>query len=154
MRSRPPGPRHGQPLRAPPEGAEFLRYRADLSRVRQFTAAWARQAGLPPRQASDLVIAVAELAANTLRHTTGSGTVTLWATDEEVICQVQDQGHITDPLAGSVRPAPDALGGGRGLWLVHQIGDHVEIRTGPAGTTVQVHMRRRADRMRRLGGPP
>jgi anti-sigma regulatory factor (Ser/Thr protein kinase) len=142
VRSRPPGPWAGQPLSTPPDGSQVLRYRANLSRVREFTAAWAHAAGLPPRQASDLVIAAAELAANTLTHTTGPGTLTLWATDEEVICQVQDQGQITDPLAGSVRPAPDDPGGGRGLWVVHQVGDRVEIQTGSAGTTVRVHIRR------------
>jgi hypothetical protein len=41
-----------------------------------------------------------------------------------------------------MRPAPDALDGGRGLWVVHQTCDRVQIRTGPAGTTVRVHMRR------------
>jgi anti-sigma regulatory factor (Ser/Thr protein kinase) len=86
-------------------------------------------------------MAVAELAANTLRHTTGPGTLTLWTTDEEVVCQVQDEGQITDPLAGNVLPAPNSAGGGRGLWLVREVGDGVEIRSGPAGTTVRVHMR-------------
>lgn len=142
MRSRPSGPWAGQPLSTPPDGSEVLRYRSHLSRVREFTAAWAHRAGLPPRQVNDLIIAAAELAANTLTHTTGPGTLTLWTTDEEVICQVEDQGHITDPLPGSIRPAPDASGGGRGLWVVHQVGDRVEIQTGPAGTTIRVHMRR------------
>lgn len=142
MRSRPSGPWAGQPLSAPPDGAEVLRYRAGLAGVRDFTAAWARRAGLPPNRVNDLVIAVAELAANTLAHTSGPGTLTLWIADDEVICQVQDQGQITDPLAGRLRPAPDAPGGGRGLWVVHQVCDQVEIRTGQAGTTVRVHMRR------------
>jgi anti-sigma regulatory factor (Ser/Thr protein kinase) len=120
-----------------------LRYQAGSGGVRDFTAARARRAGLPPHRVTDLVIAVAELAANTLAHTSGPGTLTLWATDGEVICQVQDQGQITDPLAGRVRPAPDAPGGGRGLWVVHQVCDRVEIRSGQAGTTVRVYMRRR-----------
>jgi anti-sigma regulatory factor (Ser/Thr protein kinase) len=121
----------------------MLRYRASLAQVRKFTTARARRAGLPPRRVNDLVIAVAELAANTLVHTSGPGTLTLWITDDEVICQVQDQGQITDPRAGMIRPAPDAPGGGRGLWVVHQVCDRVEISTGQAGTTVRVHMRRR-----------
>jgi anti-sigma regulatory factor (Ser/Thr protein kinase) len=120
----------------------MLRYRASLAQVRKFTTARARRAGLPPRRVNDLVIAVAELAANTLVHTSGPGTLTLWITDDEVICQVQDQGQITDPRAGMIRPAPDAPGGGRGLWVVHQVCDRVEISTGQAGTTVRVHMRR------------
>jgi anti-sigma regulatory factor (Ser/Thr protein kinase) len=142
MRSRSLGSWDGGPLSTPPDGAEVLRYRANLAGVREFTADRARRAGLPPRRVSDLVIAASELAANTLAHTSGPGTLTLWVTDDEVICQVQDQGQITDPLAGTVRPAPDAPGGGRGLWVVHQACDRVEIRTGPAGTTVRVHMRR------------
>jgi anti-sigma regulatory factor (Ser/Thr protein kinase) len=132
-----------RPLSTPPDDAEVLRYRASLAQVRKFTTARARRAGLPPRRVNDLVIAVAELAANTLVHTSGPGTLTLWVTDDAVICQVQDQGQITDPHAGMIRPAPDAPGGGRGLWVVHQVCDRVEISTGQAGTTVRVHMRRR-----------
>jgi len=119
-----------------------LRYGRNLTDVREFTASQASRADLAPDRVTDLVIAIAELAANTLAHTNGSGAVTFWATADEVIGQVQDHGHITDPLAGKVRPAPDAPGGGRGLWLVHEVCDQVEIRTGRAGTTVRVHMRR------------
>lgn len=131
-----------RPLSTLPDDAEVLRYRAGLAQVREFTAARARRAGLPPRRVNDLVIAVAELAANTLVHTSGPGTLTLWITDDAVICQVQDQGQITDPHAGLIRPAPDAPDGGRGLWVVHQVCDRVEISTGQAGTTVRVHMLR------------
>jgi anti-sigma regulatory factor (Ser/Thr protein kinase) len=88
------------------------------------------------------VIAVAELAANTVVHTSGPGALTIWVTDDEVICQVQDQGQITDLQAGMVRPASDESGGGRGLWVVYQVCDQVEITTGQAGTTVRVHMLR------------
>ena len=129
-------------LSTPPDDAEVLRYRADLAEVRKFTAAQALRAGLTPDRANDLVIAVAELAANTLIHTSGPGTLTIWVTDDEVICQVQDQGQITDPQAGMVRHAPDAPGGGRGLWVVYQVCDQVEISTGRAGTTLRVHMMR------------
>jgi len=129
-------------LSTPPDDAEVLRYRANLAEVRKFTAAQALRAGLPPGRANDLVIAVAELAANTVVHTSGPGTLTIWVTDDEVICQVQDQGQITDPEAGMVRPAPDAPGGGRGLWVVYQACDQVEITAGQAGTTVRVHMLR------------
>jgi anti-sigma regulatory factor (Ser/Thr protein kinase) len=139
---RSPGHWTGRPLSTPPDEAEALQYSTSLTAVRAFTAAQAHRAGLPPHRVSDLVIAVAELAANTLAHTRGSGTVTFWVTDDEIVCQVQDQGQITDPLAGKVRPAPDASGGGRGLWLVHQVCDQVEIRSGKAGTTVRIHMRR------------
>jgi anti-sigma regulatory factor (Ser/Thr protein kinase) len=128
-------------LSSPPGDAEVLRYRADLAGVRSFAAARARRAGLPPRRVGDLVIAVSELAANTLAHTSGPGSLALWVTDSEVICQIHDLGEITDPLAGKLRPDPVADGGGRGLWVVHQLCDRVEIGTGSAAPTIRVHMR-------------
>lgn len=131
-----------QPLSTPPAGAETLRYRDDLASVRAFAATRARQAGLPPRRVGDLVIAVGELAANTFAHTSGPGTLTLWGTGGEVICQVNDTGHIIDPLAGRLKRDPVAAGGGNGLWVVQQVCDLVQIRTSPAGTAIRLHMHR------------
>jgi anti-sigma regulatory factor (Ser/Thr protein kinase) len=87
-----------------------------------------------------LVIAISELAANTLRHTDSGGTVQIWQTEDEIICQVIDTGQITDPLAGH-RPRSDELLGGNGLWIVNQVCDLVQARTGRAGTTTRLHMR-------------
>ena len=98
--------------------------------------------GCPPRRVGDLVIAVGELAANTFAHTSGPGTLTLWATGGEVICQVNDTGHIIDPLAGRLKRDPVADGGGNGLWVVQQVCDLVQIRTSPAGTAIRLHMHR------------
>ena len=128
------------PLTTPPAGAETLRYRDGLAGVRDFTASSARRGRLPPRRVGDLVIAVGELAADTFAHTSGPGTLTLWATDSEIVCQVNDTGHITDPLAGRLRPDPAKAGGGHGLWVVQQVCDLVEIRTSPAGTAIRLHM--------------
>ena len=129
-----------RPLDTPPAAAEALTYRDDLAGVRDFAATRARRSGLTPRRVGDLVIAVGELAANTFAHTSDRGTVTLWATDSEVLCQVNDNGQITDPLAGRLKPDPAATRGGCGLWVVQQVCDLVEIRTGAAGTAVRLHM--------------
>ena len=128
------------PLDPPPADAQVLEYRDDLAGVRRFATARARLAGLAPERTADLVSAVSELAANTLSHTTGPGTLTMWRTGGEVVCQAEDTGQITDVLAGTARRDPAALGGGRGLWLVHQLCDLAQIRTGPGGTTIRVHM--------------
>ena len=124
------------------DDAAVLAYRGDLHMVRAFVTEHASCAGADRRRAGDLVIAVSELAANTYRHTSAGGMVSLWATADELICQVEDSGHISDPLAGRRHPDPD--GGGQGMWIVHQLCDLVEIRTGPAGTQIRVHMQLRS----------
>ncbi len=133
-------PRSNLMLSRPPAHAETLGYSDDLRMVRSFVAIRANRAGLSPPRISDLVIAISELAGNTLRHTVGGGTVQVWQTGAELICQVADTGQITDPLAGH-RPPSDGLLGGNGLWLVNQVCDLVQARTGVAGTTTRLHMR-------------
>jgi len=132
---------YDRPLGDPPPDAAVLAYRDDLAQVRAFTASHAHQAGLPDRRVRDLVIAVAELAANTLVHTSSAGTLGIWATTSEVICQVHDTGRIEDPLAGRLHPHPADPGGGRGLWVANQLCDLVEIRTVRNGTQIRLHMR-------------
>ena len=125
----------------PPATAAQLRYREDQSPARAFAARQAGLAGLTPARTADLVLAVGELTANTLAHTAGPGTLTAWTTGAEFICQVRDSGEIADPLAGTLRPSPVSPQRGRGLWIVHQLCDLVETRTGTQGTTTRLHMR-------------
>ena len=127
------------PLPAGPDTAVIHTYRSDLSQVRALVLESAGEAGLPDDRASDLVLAVSEVAANTLRHTPSSGTLAIWHDPLEIVCEIHDDGVITDPLAGRRRPAPDALDG-HGLWLVHQVCDLVELRSDTTGTTVRMHM--------------
>lgn len=91
-----------------------------------------------PQRAADLVVAAGELAANTLAHIPSSGTLRLWHTADELVCEFTDHGWIQDPLAGRLRP--DDGRGGYGLWVVNQLCDLVETRTGPSGTTTRCHM--------------
>jgi anti-sigma regulatory factor (Ser/Thr protein kinase) len=128
------------PLTRPPADAECVEYHQDLRAVRAMTLAAGRRAGLPPDRASDLMLAVSEVAANTLRHTRTGGVVRAWQRDGELLCQIADSGVIGDPLAGLRRPRPDQPGG-QGLWLVNQVCDLVELRTGQAGTEVRLRMR-------------
>ncbi len=126
------------PLPSPPPQAKTFTYRGDLQPVRELAGRYAEVAGLPPDRAADLVVAVGELAANTLAHTPGAGTVRLWQTSDGFVCEIADQGWIKDPLAGRLRPATDGHGG-YGLWVVNQVCDLVETRTGPGGTTTRCH---------------
>jgi anti-sigma regulatory factor (Ser/Thr protein kinase) len=133
-------PQCDRPLAPPPPGATRLVYRDDLRAVRDTVAGCAARAGLAPGRTTDLVLAVSEVAANTLRHTQDRGTLHVWQASDEIICQIADSGQIADPLAGRRRPAADSFRHG-GLWVVNQVCDLVELRSGPDGTTVRMHVR-------------
>jgi anti-sigma regulatory factor (Ser/Thr protein kinase) len=141
----PPG--SDDPLPEPARGADTLAYRDQLRQVRAFAARHAKAAGLATERASDFVVAVSEVASNSLAHTPNGGVLHAWCTARELLCQVADHGHITDPLAGRRRQPPDAYGG-HGLWFVNQVCDLVETRIGPAGTTTRLHMLRPAQSTR------
>jgi anti-sigma regulatory factor (Ser/Thr protein kinase) len=113
--------------------------RDELPVLRHELAAHAAALGLDARQTEDLVLVADELAANSIRHGGGSGTLTFWREGRGAACEVHDRGLITDPLAGRRRPAL-AEGKGAGLWIANQLCDLVQIRSAPAaGTTVRVH---------------
>jgi len=130
------------PLPPPPPGHDITRFDLRrLSEVRRVVAGRATDFGLGER-ADDLVLAVLEMATNSVRHGGGSGTLAMWATGDTFVCEVRDAGHITDPLVGRVPPTPDRPSG-YGIWIAHQLCDLVQIRTGPAGSVVRIHVRRR-----------
>lgn len=129
------------PLPAPPADAQTLYYETSLRQVRDLVTSHSAALGMAADQITNLVIAAGEITANTLRHTSAGGRFWIWHTGQEIICQVQDQGWIADPLAGRQRRSPEDSG--HGLWVVNQVCDLVEIRTSQAsGTVIRLHMRR------------
>lgn len=119
--------------------AELEFTRDDLGIVRTFAGELAREAGLEEPRLADLVLAVNELAANSMRHAGGRGRLRVWREEGKLLCEVADEGHIADPLAGRERQ-PHGHGGGRGLWMVNHLCDLVELRSSSAGTVVRLHM--------------
>lgn len=112
---------------------------AGLAAVRNRVAAAAERVGMDPRETADFVTATSELAANSVMHGGGTGTLRLWCEDGRLLAEVEDRGLIKDPLVG--RQQPDiSQEGGRGLWLANQLCDLVQIRSGAAGTTVRLHV--------------
>jgi anti-sigma regulatory factor (Ser/Thr protein kinase) len=124
------------PARAP---AELAFEDADLPLVRDFAAERARGAGIAAERLGDLVLAINELATNSLRHGGGHGVLRTWEDGGTFFCEVVDGGRIRDPLAGRSRPS-DRHGSGRGLWIVNHLCDLVQVRSSPAGSVVRVHM--------------
>ena len=127
------------PLPAPPPGVgreEFSR--RDVPAVRRSVAAFARSCGLSPDRVDALHLAASELAANSVEHGGGTGRLATWREPDAAVVQFGDAGAISDPLVGRLRPDPLADGGGRGLYLVNQLCDLVQLRSSAAGTTVRV----------------
>ena len=113
-------------------------YTTNLSEVRVLAETQARMAGLAEDRVVDFVIAVSEVAGNTVRHARSQGSMEIWCDAGEIICEIRDSGVITDPMVGRRPPTADA-NGGHGLWLVHQICDKVELQSNENGTTVRLH---------------
>ncbi len=138
---RPPFPgADGDPLPWSARGDMPYNYTTDLAAVRAIVHRYARQAGLPEHRVIDLVLAVSEVAANTIRHANSPGSLKIWYDAHEIVCQIQDEGTIHDPLAGRRTPPVDAMSG-HGLWIVHQVCDDVEMSSDEAGTTIRLHMK-------------
>jgi anti-sigma regulatory factor (Ser/Thr protein kinase) len=133
-----------EPLPPPVGPTAEMAFGRTLVLLRRFVAEQVRHLTddrLDRRSLQDVVLAVEELGANSVRYGGGGGTVRIWREGETLLCEVSDQGHITDPLVGRRRPDERQLGG-RGLWLVHQLCDLVQVRSSPAtGTITRLHMR-------------
>jgi len=114
-------------------------YTTDLAPIRTVVRRYAIKAGLTEARVIDLVLAVSEVAANTVRHAKSPGSLQIWYDATEIVCQINDEGRITDPLAGRRRPSLDARGG-HGLWIVNEVCDQVELRSDETGTTIRLHM--------------
>lgn len=86
----------------------------------------------------DLQVVLSELVANAWQAGATSVVVSCWWDGSQVAVQVDDDGcGLWDPLAGYRCPALDAPGG-RGLWIIRQLADTVEVLPNPAGTSVRV----------------
>lgn len=111
---------------------------SDLHTTRGFAVSHARRAGLKERRVADVEIAVHELVANTVTHTTAAGLLRAWRTESDLVFQVSDRGQITDPLTGRL-PAPPTAEHGHGLPIVHEVADLVFFHGDVTGTVVRVH---------------
>ena len=131
-----------EPLPEPTSPAEVLHFGdgdGGLASVRRFVSEAAGRRGMGGSRLPDLLVAVNELATNSVCHGGGRGRARVWREGDELICEISDRGVITEPLAGRRRPDRQSEGG-RGLWIVNQLCDFVEMRSSPAGTVVRTHI--------------
>jgi anti-sigma regulatory factor (Ser/Thr protein kinase) len=116
-----------------------------LYALRAAVQAHAGQAGLSEDRADEVVLAVHELAANAIAHGAGHGHLRMWDLVGALSCEVVDSGPAAARAAsgpsgaGSPPGPPEAVdpwptADGHGLWLVRQVADHLDLRSGPRGT--------------------
>jgi anti-sigma regulatory factor (Ser/Thr protein kinase) len=109
----------------------------DISATRRTVASWARSCGLPEERVEVLQLAASELATNSIRHGGGTGTVAMWLDGSAAVVEFSDAGTLTDPLIGRLAPSLERESG-RGLYLVNQLCDLVQVRSSHQGTTVRI----------------
>jgi anti-sigma regulatory factor (Ser/Thr protein kinase) len=128
------------PLPEPRSGVQEVPFQAsELVELRGLVGRHATGAGLSPARTANLVLAVNEVATNSLRHAGGKGTMRIWREPGALTCEIRDKGRFEKPLVDRERPAAE-LSGPRGLWLANQLCDLVQIRTFAGGTAVRLHM--------------
>jgi hypothetical protein len=67
------------------------------------------------------------------------GTLRIWRDAGALVCEVRDGGRLQNPMVGRERPTPER-DGGRGLWMVDQLCDLVQLRSFPDGAAVRAHV--------------
>jgi anti-sigma regulatory factor (Ser/Thr protein kinase) len=112
---------------------------ADLAGARRFLRTVAAELGLMDTRADDLIYAVNEVVTNSVRHGDGHPVLAVWTDPDRLVCDVRDGGWIRDSLVGRLAP-PTSDTGGRGLWLVHNLCDLVQVRSAPWGTSVRMYL--------------
>jgi anti-sigma regulatory factor (Ser/Thr protein kinase) len=132
-----------RPLPGPPPDAVELVLAVDgLGAMRHLVGEAAARFGLDSDRGFDVVLAVNEVATNSLEHGDGTASLRVWGGDGTVVCEIRDEGRFADQLAGRRAPASDDPRG-RGLWIANQLCDLVQIRSTAAGTSVRLHVRSR-----------
>ncbi len=101
---------------------------ATLHLLRERVAACAVAAGMAKGRVPDIILAVHELAANTVLHGAGAGRVLMCLGPGGALsCQVSDTGP--GPESWPLRP-------GHGLWIVREIADQMTVSSGRTGFRV------------------
>ena len=113
--------------------------------MRAAAHACAAHAGIPAERATDIVIALHELAANAIRHGAGSGRLRIWDRVGALYCRVDDGGPAATRPAAAHGGGADGNAGenladrwprepGHGLWLARQVADQLTLRSDSRGT--------------------
>ena len=125
-------------LPEPPGQATRIAFHVgDLGALRRRIRDVADGAGLDRPTRDNLVLAMHELAANSILHAGGGGVLSFWREPDALVVEVRDRGRIDDALVGRGLLDLDAENG-RGIWMANQLCDLVQVRSGADGTQVRL----------------
>ncbi|MGH2747996.1 MAG: SpoIIE family protein phosphatase [Actinomycetota bacterium] len=121
---------------------------ARMGEVRMFVASFLADVRVPVEVSQEVLLAVGEAAANACRHgrppdeVRSEVRIQCALEGEEVTVVVADDGRGFAPEAIVPNGLPDRFAaGGRGLFLIHQLMDDVDIDSSAEGTTVRMTRR-------------
>jgi len=121
------------PLPPPPLSAEQHPFSvgtlAHMRKIVMAHASWLRR-----EQVEDLVLAVNELATNSILHASGRGVLRMWREGDTAVCEVSDSGSGFPPSFTGLS--------GFGIVMVNLLCDLVRTHTSHTGTTVRVYLGR------------
>jgi anti-sigma regulatory factor (Ser/Thr protein kinase) len=118
-----------------------------LPGLRAAVRARALGAGFGESRAEDVVLAVHELAANSVRHGGGAGRLREWNVARSLECRVDDGELRGTAGSGGGHAGPGSDSGrmpvnslpcvpGHGLWVVQQVADQMRSMSGSHGTSI------------------
>lgn len=134
----------GGELTDPPAEARRIEFGAGLGAVRTQTAEYGRGLRLSPDGLADLELIASELATNSVRYGGGGGVLTIWVDGPAIVVEASDDGLLLEPMVGRLRPDPGSRSG-RGLFIVNQLCQLLQIRSGAKGTRVRARLRSDVD---------
>jgi len=111
---------------------------ASLPLVRGIAEQTLNAVGVAPDSRYDIAAALTEACGNAIRHATARDyAVMLAVTGEACTVEVSDEGVGFAATGTPAQPSPNALTG-RGLYIIGQLADHVEVDATPGrGTRVR-----------------
>ena len=115
---------------------------AGLGQARDSLRDWLARAGVPEPALHEILIACGEACANAVEHSgarseAGRPGISVTATRSKRGIQVLVVDHGVWKIPAS-EPSVPAGGRGRGRMMMAALVDHLDIRTGPDGTTVEL----------------
>lgn len=126
------------PSAAPTLNVRLARDPSELAALRSAIDELASRQGLGDR-AADVVLALDELVANAQEHGAPPVEVSAWA-DGNLVVEVSDGGSGLGRLAVPDRPPGSDQDHGRGLWIVSQLADHMDVTCSAERTTVRIEL--------------